>query len=154
MEFNRKDCDLDQLIRAHNQYLNDITSKILLTHDQSHESLNSLIMKIFQSILLFEEQFKKFLVFASNLKKSLDKEKLKNYANQCIKSKESNSISAHSVMTQGQLKSLDLIRKEMESIHHTFHQELSNLIDCLSTHGDQNLRLLSVRFDFNEFYSV
>ena len=47
--------DLDQLIRAHHRYLNDVTSKSLLATDGADENLSRKLIKIFDTILGFQE---------------------------------------------------------------------------------------------------
>ncbi|KAF9434937.1 Gamma-tubulin complex component 3 [Entomortierella beljakovae] len=145
--------DLDSLIGAHTKYLNDVTSKgfVAATHDSG---MMPRLMEILSTIL--------------NYKAAQDN--LYNYALAEIERRGRLAQTADRRTRLGQWgltdqdEALDRIPEEqfeeivpgllrtISKFSTQFKRELSELLITLSADGDSDLRFLSFRLDFNEFY--
>ncbi|KAF9360428.1 Gamma-tubulin complex component 3 [Mortierella sp. AD094] len=145
--------DLDSLIQAHAKYLNDITSKGLLA--PSHElDMMPRLQDLLGTILNYK----------------IAQDNLYNYALAEIERRERLAQTADRRTRLGQWgltdqdETLDRIPDEqfeelvpgllrtLNKYSVQFKRELSDLLITLSAAGDSDLRFLSFRLDFNEFY--
>ncbi|KAG0213595.1 Gamma-tubulin complex component 3 [Mortierella sp. GBA30] len=145
--------DLDSLIAAHSKYLRDVTSKGLLS--ASHDTnMMPRLLELLATILDYK----------------VAQDNLYNYAMAEIERRERLAQTADRRTRQGQWgltdedETLDRIPDEqfeelVPSLLRTlneysmqFKRELSDLLITLSADGDSDLRFLSFRLDFNEFY--
>ncbi|KAF9932969.1 Gamma-tubulin complex component 3 [Mortierella alpina] len=145
--------DLDSLIDAHSKYLRDVTSKGLLS--ASHDTnMMPRLLELLATILDYK----------------VAQDNLYNYAMAEIERRERLAQTADRRTRHGQWgltdedETLDRIPEEqfeelVPSLLRTlneysmqFKRELSGLLITLSADGDSDLRFLSFRLDFNEFY--
>ncbi|KAF9133299.1 Gamma-tubulin complex component 3 [Mortierella sp. 14UC] len=145
--------DLDSLIEAHSKYLRDVTSKGLLaaSHD---ENMMPRLLELLATILDYK----------------IAQDNLYNYALAEIERRERLAQTADRRTRHGQWgltdqdETLDRIPDEqfeelvpgllrtLNEYSMQFKRELSALLITLSADGDSDLRFLSFRLDFNEFY--
>ncbi|KAI8900737.1 Spc98 family-domain-containing protein [Globomyces pollinis-pini] len=127
-----KDCDLDLLIKSHDQYLSKIMSKGLLYTGTNH-TVTSKLLNLFQIIFDFDEVQK--LVYD-------------------VTEKELLMVSGDLLRTREQDESIQTLTTQIETQSGLFKQELESLIHVLAIHPDQSLQVLSTRWNFNEIYST
>ncbi|KAK3848672.1 MAG: Spc98 family-domain-containing protein [Linnemannia gamsii] len=153
IEDNNVTTDLDSLIEAHSKYLRDVTSKGLLaaSHD---ENMMPRLLELLATILDYK----------------IAQDNLYNYALAEIERRERLAKTADRRTRHGQWgltdqdETLDRIPDEqfeelvpgllrtLNEYSMQFKRELSELLITLSADGDSDLRFLSFRLDFNEFY--
>ncbi|CAG8501787.1 10373_t:CDS:10 [Ambispora gerdemannii] len=123
-DIEKKSGDLDSLIEAHNRYLNN----------NYLERVSTIIAYILQYMIALEELYK----FAANSD---------NYE---FKYKRNNAIRVPDNLKD----TLKPIQQKLADISLNFKaiNELMNFLTSLAHHHDTDLRFLSVRLDFNEFY--
>ncbi|KAI8605941.1 Spc98 family-domain-containing protein [Dissophora ornata] len=145
--------DLDSLIEAHTKYLRDVTSKGLLA--ASHDAnMMPRLLELLATILDYK----------------VAQDNLYNYALAEIERRERLAQTADRRTRHGQWgltdqdETLDKIPDEqfeelvpgllrtLNGFSMQFKRELSDLLITLSADGDSDLRFLSFRLDFNEFY--
>ncbi|KAF9410504.1 Gamma-tubulin complex component 3 [Podila epigama] len=145
--------DLDSLIEAHSKYLRDVTSKGLLA--ASHDvNMMSRLLELLATILDYKTA----------------QDNLYNYALAEIERRERLAQTAERRTRHGQWgltdedETLDRIPDEqfeelvpgllrtLNEYSMQFKRELSELLITLSADNDSDLRFLSFRLDFNEFY--
>ncbi|GJJ70814.1 gamma-tubulin complex component 3 [Entomortierella parvispora] len=148
-----KTTDLDSLIEAHSKYLGDVTSKGLLA--VSHDvNMMPRLLELLATILDYK----------------VAQDNLYNYAMAEIERRERLAQTADRRTRHGQWgltdqdETLDRIPDEqfeelvpgllrtLNEYSMQFKRELSDLLITLSADGDSDLRFLSFRLDFNEFY--
>ncbi|CAG8462995.1 6398_t:CDS:10 [Paraglomus occultum] len=137
-DINKKSGDLDSLIEMHNRYLNDITTKgFLRTSDQDY--LPS-VLKIIGFIL----QYKNVL------------DELYNFVvKELMRREHSNIQPSRKGKSEREAREAFLpIQRKLGEVASSFKGELVNLLAELANHKDTDFRFLSVRLDFNEFYSA
>ncbi|KAF9207903.1 Gamma-tubulin complex component 3 [Haplosporangium sp. Z 27] len=148
-----KTTDLDSLIHAHTKYLQDLTSKGLLVASDDRNTLPRL-----------------YDLLGTVLNYKIAQDNLYNYALAEIERRERLAQTADRRTRLGQWgltdqdETLDRIPEEqfeelipgllrtLNKYSVQFKRELSDLLVTLSAHGDSDLRFLSFRLDFNEFY--
>ncbi|KAG0307065.1 Gamma-tubulin complex component 3 [Linnemannia gamsii] len=153
IEDNNTTTDLDSLIEAHSKYLRDVTSKGLLA--ASHDA--NMMPKLLE-------------LLATILDYKIAQDNLYNYALAEIERRERLAQTADRRTRHGQWgltdqdETLDRIPDEqfeelvpgllrtLNEYSMQFKKELSQLLITLSADGDSDLRFLSFRLDFNEFY--
>ncbi|KAF0380096.1 Gamma-tubulin complex component 3 [Gigaspora margarita] len=121
-----KSGDLDSLIEAHNKYLKNITTKVFLD-TSSNQSYHTRLLNIIQFIFQY--------------KNGLDE--LHNFSLKEILRGDNANIE------RGQHK---MIQERLTETAGLFKREVVGLLVALANHHDTDLRFLSVRLDFNEFY--
>ncbi|CAG8441389.1 8353_t:CDS:10 [Ambispora leptoticha] len=130
-DIEKKSGDLDSLIEAHNRYLNNITTK---------KRVSTIIAYILQYMIALEELY----LFAA--KEMIRRDKLYNESDIYeFRYKRNNSIPVPDNELKDALKHL---QQKLTDISN----ELMNFLTSLAHHRDTDLRFLSVRLDFNEFY--
>ncbi|KAF8949032.1 Gamma-tubulin complex component 3 [Haplosporangium gracile] len=153
IENNNTTTDLDSLIEAHSKYLRDVTSKGLLA--ASHDAnMMPRLLELLATILDYK----------------IAQDNLYNYALAEIERRERLAQTADRRTRHGQWgltdqdETLDRIPDEqfeelvpgllrtLNEYSMQFKRELSQLLITLSADGDSDLRFLSFRLDFNEFY--
>ncbi|KAG9070576.1 Gamma-tubulin complex component 3 [Linnemannia hyalina] len=153
IENNNTTTDLDSLIEAHSKYLRDVTSKGLLA--ASHDvNMMPRLLELLATILDYK----------------IAQDNLYNYALAEIERRERLAQTADRRTRHGQWgltdqdETLDRIPDEqfeelvpgllrtLNEYSMQFKRELSQLLITLSADGDSDLRFLSFRLDFNEFY--
>ncbi|KAF9930238.1 Gamma-tubulin complex component 3 [Linnemannia zychae] len=153
IENNNTTTDLDSLIEAHSKYLRDVTSKGLLA--VSHDvNMMPKLLELLATILDYK----------------IAQDNLYNYALAEIERRERLAQTAERRTRHGQWgltdqdETLDRIPDEqfeelvpgllrtLNEYSMQFKRELSELLITLSADGDSDLRFLSFRLDFNEFY--
>ncbi|PKC02638.1 hypothetical protein RhiirA5_390377 [Rhizophagus irregularis] len=143
IEIGKKSGDLDSLIEAHNKYLTNVTTKCFLGTSNNQNYLSRLL-KIIGHILQYKNVLDELHNFALK-ETSIDSytpktERIWGYSNL---NKSSN---------QNVRENFKPIKERLEEVAGLFKGEVVNLLTTLSHHHDTDLRFLSVRLDFNEFY--
>jgi len=124
--------NLDELILKHKQFVENIMEQCLL--DIQNTTINKKIFSIFDIILNFRAAFDIFNSFLGEL----------NYQNM----EGDNSYIDHSRIknTKEYLKKIIILYKE-------FQNQLIDLIDTIGILGKNNLKYLSMKLDYNYYYS-
>ena len=124
--------NLDELILKHKQFVENIKEQCLL--DAQNTTINKKIFSIFNIILNFRAAFDIFNSFLGEL----------NYQNM----EGDNSYMDHSRIknTKEYLKKIIILYKE-------FQNQMIDLIDTIGILGKNNLKYLSMKLDYNYYYS-
>ncbi|KAL0136957.1 Spc98 family-domain-containing protein [Mucor lusitanicus] len=123
-----KSVDLDSIIDAHNNYLREITEKGFLTGPKQ-EALAGKLGSIFECILQY----------------NIVLEYLYKYATQESLRRSSRGLSDAEKMSK--------IRKRHEDMEDQFTMQVLGFLDVLKSYHDEDLRSLSTRLDYNDFYT-
>ncbi|GAN07895.1 gamma-tubulin complex component 3 [Mucor ambiguus] len=123
-----KSVDLDSIIAAHNNYLGEITEKGFLTGPKQ-EALAGKLGSIFNCILQY----------------NIVLEYLYKYATQESLKRSSRGLSDVETMSK--------IRKRHEDMEDQFTMQVLGFLDVLKSYHDEDLRSLSTRLDYNDFYT-
>ncbi|KAG9292620.1 hypothetical protein G9A89_006992 [Geosiphon pyriformis] len=146
-DIEKKSGDLDSLIEAHNSYLNNVTSKSFLGTSNNQNYLSRL-SKIIAYILQYLNALEELYLFAAREMMRRDKFR---YESEERKSRYSEF--KENISEQQDLKTnLRPIQQQLIEVSGNFKNELMSLLTALAHHHDTDLRFLSVRLDFNEFY--
>lgn len=124
-----KSIDLDSVIEAHQNYLSEITEKGFLSGTKE-EDLTGRLNDIFDNML--------------NYKVILDH--LYDYA-----TGESAKL-IYGQQTNGPKEKLDRIRLNHQEIEDQFTVQVLQFLDTLKSYHDEDLRSLSTRLDYNDYY--
>ncbi|KAI7906548.1 Spc98 family-domain-containing protein [Cokeromyces recurvatus] len=124
-----KSIDLDSIIEAHTNYLNEITEKGFLSGLKQKE-LADRLNGIFDSVL----EYKVVLDY------------LYNYA-----TSESSKMFRSNIAKDADM--ISKIRRKHQEMEDGFTVQVLQFIDCLNSFHDEDLRSLSTRLDYNGFYS-
>lgn len=123
-----KSVDLDSIIAAHNNYLREITEKGFLTGPKQ-EALAGKLGSIFDCILQY----------------NIVLEYLYKYATQESLKRSSRGLS--------DVEKMSKIRKRHEDMEDQFTMQVLGFLDVLKSYHDEDLRSLSTRLDYNDFYT-
>ncbi|KAJ3331503.1 hypothetical protein HDU76_003008 [Blyttiomyces sp. JEL0837] len=138
--------DLDQLIAAHNKYLNSITSRGLLASSQPQ--LLPKVIEILDTILefeMFEITLERFASQDMDVGTSLD------YRSSYLDNLNSMNLNferPEPVTPAG----ISKFREQIDGLLEKFRGQLNSLLTALSSHSDTNLHGLKFRLDYNSFY--
>ncbi|KAI9480921.1 MAG: Spc98 family-domain-containing protein [Benjaminiella poitrasii] len=124
-----KSIDLDSIIEAHTNYLNEITEKGFLSGPKERE-LAGRLNEIFDSIL-------KYKIVLDHLYSYATAESVKVFRSTTVKD-------------EGRIRK---IRKKHQEMEDGFTVQVLQFIDRLNSFQDEDLRSLSTRLDYNGFYS-
>ncbi|KAI9138608.1 Spc98 family-domain-containing protein [Paraphysoderma sedebokerense] len=141
--------DLDMLIGAHNKYLNNIISRGLLSGN-GDQNLLPRLMKLFEVILQFknaQDQLYEYGNVELEQRRQMEEQK----AAKAFQSKWKIPDRAAYRPTE-HYRSLESIQERINDVAKTFRNDITALISSLSNHKELNLRFLSFRLNFNEFY--
>ncbi|CAG8587260.1 2028_t:CDS:10, partial [Scutellospora calospora] len=131
-DINTKSGDLDSLIEAHNKYLTNVTTKVFLG------TSNNQVIEYHSIYIEIQEWFE---ILRRDNESGQHQGILGNMAEGVGKSR-----------SQSALESLRTIQENLTEVASLFKHEVVNLLIALANHHDTDLRFLSVRLDFNEFY--
>ncbi|CAO0790021.1 unnamed protein product [Mucor circinelloides] len=123
-----KSVDLDSIIAAHNNYLKEITEKGFLTGPKQ-EALAGKLSSIFDCILQY----------------NIVLEYLYKYATQESLRRSGRGLS--------DVEKMNKIRKRHEDMEDHFTMQVLGFLDVLKSYHDEDLRSLSTRLDYNDFYT-
>ena len=124
--------NLDELISKHREFINNIKSQCLL--DEESITLNKKIFSIFNIILKFSSSFDIFSSILDEIKYE-------------------NNMENSSYMNTNKNKNINLYLKQTEILYKEFHNQIIELINTIDIIGKNNLKYLSMKLDFNYFYS-
>ncbi|CAG8598062.1 10600_t:CDS:10 [Rhizophagus irregularis] len=140
IEIGKKSGDLDSLIEAHNKYLTNVTTKCFLG-TSNNQTLENYRPYITVQECIGKDELHNFALKETSIDSYTPKtERIWGYSNL---NKSSN---------QNVRENFKPIKERLEEVAGLFKGEVVNLLTTLSHHHDTDLRFLSVRLDFNEFY--
>ena len=125
--------NLDELINKHRQFVNNIKSQCLL--DEESININKKIFAIFNIILKFSSSFGLFSSILDEIKYDINMDNNSVYMN--------NNIN----------KNINLYLKQIEILYKDFHNQIIEFINKIDIIGKNNLKYLSMKLDYNYFYS-
>ncbi|KAJ3043517.1 Gamma-tubulin complex component 3 [Rhizophlyctis rosea] len=153
--------DLDAVIGAHNRYLNCVSQKGLLGGvGGGGHNIPSKLLKIFDTILAFGEACEgllkwgevemrvRGLAMRTRYQKSVEDKWGLSEVEQDASGRYGEERGRDS---EGEVRRL---RKRVEVVGGVFRDELKSLLGVLGKEGDETLRGLSVRLDFNHYYAM
>jgi gamma-tubulin complex component 3 len=146
--------DLDQIISAHDTFLQHITSQCLL--DIESQPLLTLLRMIFDLIISFRE--KQAAMLSSSLAE-VERRKAweeRNVARQRqgvwgVSQREEEEEAA--TRAQFAEENVSTLNSQFTILHDLFKDKVVDFMHKLTAHSEQKLRYLCFRLDFNEFYS-
>eukprot|EP00126_Sphaerothecum_destruens_P008335 Sdes_comp20176_c0_seq1m13395 len=145
--------DLDQLVNSHHQFLNEITNRLLLGPKTSTmlNQLRTIFDLITQYTTLFQD-FKSSLQQESFTREKFASSQVENSLRGTWGMVESSQASE--LQRQENFNSLmSGYSNQLTVIHKSFQDMLCRFLSGISNSVDLNLKFLSFRLDFNEFYS-
>ena len=125
--------NLDELINKHKQFVNNIKSQCLL--DEESININKKIFAIFNIILKFSSSFALFSSILDEIKYDINMDNNSFY------------------MNNNRNKNINLYLKQIEILYKDFHNQIIEFINKIDIIGKNNLKYLSMKLDFNYFYS-
>jgi gamma-tubulin complex component 3 len=140
--------DLDQLIEAHNNYLDTITEKCLLTSADLIEDL----VKLLDVVIRFSKSQDIFYVYALQETSNMNS-KLSTLKEQEISEKY--NLQRANVTISNRNSSIELPHdwnSQIYSISEEYTKLFHSLMSRLSRHSEDKLQSLQFRLDFNDFY--
>jgi gamma-tubulin complex component 3 len=140
--------DLDLLIESHNNYLDNILEKCLLSSPDLSEDLSSLL----ETVLKFTKNQETFYVYA--LQDASDTQ------SKLLATKEQEISDRHSLKQSGKNNNnnstvMELPRDwhvQLYSIGAEYTNQFNSFMNKLGKHSDVKLQSLQFRLDFNDFY--
>ena len=129
--------NLDELIKKHKQFVDNIKDQCLLNKDNI--TINGKIFTIFDIILKFRTSFDVFSSFLDEI----------HYENR-------NNISKDSVnlyINSNRIKNIKEYLKQILILYKEFHNQIIEFINMVELIGKNNLKFLAMKLDFNYFYS-
>ncbi|KAI8641486.1 Spc98 family-domain-containing protein [Parasitella parasitica] len=123
-----KSVDLDSIIAAHAKYLQEITEKGFLSGPKE-KALAGRLTSIFDCIL-------KYSIVLDHLYKYATNESIKRLSRGV-----------------GDVEKINAIRKRHQEIEDHFTMQVLGFLDVLKSYHDEDLRSLSTRLDYNDFYA-
>ncbi|KAJ3235513.1 Gamma-tubulin complex component 3 [Chytriomyces hyalinus] len=148
--------DLDQLIGAHNKYLNNITSRGLLAATASNnQNLFSMLIGLFDVILKFQTSLSYLVELAEERLMESKQRTSRDYENQFLKrisSLEDPRLNAKEPTNETLKDRISAEGANMDEIAKTYRADLQVILEALTSHADINLHGLRVRLDYNAFY--
>ncbi|KAJ3416035.1 Integrator complex subunit 11 [Chytridiales sp. JEL 0842] len=146
---NKRSGDLDQLIGAHNHFINSITSCGLFAASSNASSLSvfARLVKLFEIILKFETVQSKMFDQALNALNTESQSQALDYERRLTRSFSYGGLSG--------LEQKDNVEVDLDAVERVageFETEFKDMLQVLEGHADTNLHGLHVRLDYNEFY--
>ncbi|KAJ3079209.1 Gamma-tubulin complex component 3 [Quaeritorhiza haematococci] len=152
--------DLDLLITAHNRYLNNVCNKGLMAREGK---LVPQVWKILSTILKFKNGLDLLYAYACNELAKKDINKKANYTNVLearlglLEMDPTNNpllslLGPDGLPLSGDQNPMPIIREKLDESAEEFHTELNAFLTTLNNHPDSNLRQLSTRLNFNQYY--
>ena len=127
--------NLDELILKHKQFVRNIKSQCLL--DEESVTINKKIFAIFNIILKFSTSFDIFCSILDEIKyEYLD-----------------NKLGNDNIYSPNRNKNINQYLKQASALYNEFHNQMIELINIIELVGKNNLKYLSMKLDFNYFYS-
>lgn len=123
-----KSVDLDSIIAAHAKYLQEITEKGFLSGPKE-EALAGRLGSIFDCIL-------KYNIILDHLYNYATNESIKRFSRGV-----------------GDVEKINNIRKRHQEMEDDFTMQVLGFLDVLKSYHDEDLRSLSTRLDYNDFYA-
>ncbi|KAL7749198.1 Microtubule-nucleating Tub4p (gamma-tubulin) complex component [Sorochytrium milnesiophthora] len=147
---------LDDLIAAHNRFLNSILSKgLLVTGPQ--QQLTPRLESIFKTVLAFknaQEELYEYATIEHDIVQRDGKSKRQRQLNAAwgLVDSEYDSGVGRYAPSREHHKNLQDIVMRIQTTAGNFKHEAQGLITLLANHPDDNMKLLSFRLNFNEYY--
>lgn len=146
--------DLDQVIEAHDSFLEQITTQCLL--DPGSQPILTRLRAIFDLVIMFQHKQ------SGMLSECLKEVERRQAAQEQIKKKTKEG--QWGTTSDGEALEEELRRRFVESevashrsefvvLHDSFKDMIQEFMSKLNSHTEQNLRFLCFRLDFNEYYS-
>ncbi|CEP14067.1 hypothetical protein [Parasitella parasitica] len=123
-----KSVDLDSIIAAHTKYLQEITEKGFLSGPKE-KALAGRLINIFDCILKYNIVLDHLYNYATN-------ESIKRFSHGA-----------------GDVDKINAIRKRHEELEDQFTMQVLGFLNVLKSYHDEDLRSLSTRLDYNDFYA-
>jgi len=145
--------DMDQLINAHQEFLNTIIKRSLLD-DKSNNILNqlrTLLDHIIKFQILQNEMFSKGLEEQERRARIQGKKQLRSQEGQWGGGDEEE----HAEQARRQAFHKNVVsdfKRRLMILYQTYQDMMNKFLLMLNSHSDENLKFLSFRLDFNEFY--
>ena len=128
--------NLDELISKHKQFVENIKKQCLLNEESF--TINKKIFSIFDIILKFKTSFD---MLSSSLEE-MNYEYLDNNENDNV------------YINPNRMKNIKLNLKQIIILHKDFQNQIIEFINLLNIVGRNNLKYLSMKIDFNYFYTL
>ena len=128
--------NLDELISKHKQFINNIKNQCLLNEENT--TINKKIFTIFNIILQFSTSFDIFNSILEEIK----------YENIDNKIGDDNLYINHN-----KNKNINLYFKKIKDLYNEYHYQMIELINIIELVGKSNLKYLSMKLDYNYYYS-
>lgn len=145
--------DLDSVIRAHEEYLQKVLSKVLV--NKENEEVRGLLNRVFDLIVRFSRSESRMYSTISEATQSL-REKRKTIE---TKSRDGWGItpaleSLSEQRREALRRNFDLYTKEFQELHEEYTELIRNLLFILRDKysRSENLQFLAFRLDFNTYY--
>ncbi|KAK9671631.1 hypothetical protein RND81_12G043800 [Saponaria officinalis] len=147
--------DLDDLLAAHEKYLNSIVEKSLL--GEKSRALYATLFVLFDLILRFRSLADRLYegIYELQTRSSDSQDKKKPSRQKSIKSAEPGSwiSEGRKALTQHAVKFLNTMSQEMDDVGNNYSSLLTGFISQLPVQQHIDLKFLLFRLDFTEFYS-
>ncbi|CAI8015361.1 Gamma-tubulin complex component 3 [Geodia barretti] len=146
--------DLDQIISAHDTFLQQITSQSLLNTDG--QPLLSLLRMLFDLIISFREKQTSMLATALG-----EVERRRDWDLQSLSRERQGVWGVREKEEEGEMEmrasfaeeTVPKLHSEFAVLYDLFKDKVVDFMHKLTAHSEQKLRFLCFRLDFNEFYS-
>ncbi|KAJ3010986.1 UNVERIFIED_CONTAM: Gamma-tubulin complex component 3 [Siphonaria sp. JEL0065] len=145
--------DLDQLIGAHNKYLNNITSRgLLAATTSSNQNMFSMLIGLFDVILKFQLAMEEMVEIGLEILSIAKQKNTKEYESRLM----DRISSIHDIRLDAPKKPMEPLSVRVETvganikqIAEEYHTDLQTMLNALSSHPDVNLHGLRIQLDYN-----